>query len=75
MSPEDESAFEKLSKAEKVIKALETLAKECTGEGLDPFADRIKACVSLCQADYVSLQRALYQKGIGRTPKPPGTTH
>ncbi len=72
MSPEDESAFEKLSKAEKVIKALETLAKECTGEGLDPFADRIKACVSLCQADYVSLQRALFKRSIE---KPPDTKH
>ena len=75
MSPEDELAFETLSKAEKVITALETLAKECVGEGLDPFAARIKDCVALCQNDYVSLQRDLYRRSAGKPPKPPGTTH
>jgi hypothetical protein len=75
MSPEDEFAFETLSKAEKVIKALETLARECTAEGLDPFADRIKDCVTHCQNDYVSLQRELYQRSAGKPPKPRGTTH
>ncbi len=75
MSREDEFAFETLSKAERVIQALETLAKECLGEGLDPFADRIKDCVALCQKDYVSLQRALFQKSAGKPPKPSGTTH
>lgn len=72
MSPEDELAFERLSKAEKVIKALEALAKECMGEGLDPFAERIRACVVQCQNDYVALHRTLYRKGGGN---PPGTTH
>ena len=72
MSPKDEFAFERLSKAEKVIKALEALARECTGEGLDPFADRIRACVMHCQNDYVALHRALYKQGSG---KPPGSTH
>lgn len=75
MSPEDELAFEKLSKAEKVIKALETLATECVGESLDSFADRIKDCVALCQNDYVTLQRDLYQRSTRRPPKSPGTTH
>lgn len=75
MSPEDELAFEKLSRAEKIIKALEILARECVGEGLDPFADRIKACIVLCQNDYVALQRALFRQGAGKPPKPPGTTH
>ncbi len=75
MSPEDEIAFEHLSKAEKVIKALETLASECVGEGLDPFADRIKDCVKLCQNDYVALQRKLYKATKGHPRKPGGTTH
>ena len=75
MSPEDEFEFEKLSKAEKVIKALETLADECVAEGLDPFAKRIKDCVVLCQNDYVSMQRALYKQNAVKPPKPSGTTH
>lgn len=75
MSPEDESAFEKLSKAERVIKALETLVNECVGEGLDPFADRINACIAHCQDDYVSMQRRLYRQTAGKPPKPSGTTH
>ncbi|MGN6209407.1 hypothetical protein [Asticcacaulis sp.] len=75
MSPEDEFAFEKLAKAERVIKALDVLAKECAGEGLDAFADRIKDCVVLCQNDYVTLHRTLYQQNAGRPPKPPGTKH
>jgi len=74
MSPEDESAFEKLAKAEKVIKALEVLAKECTGQGLDSFTDRIRDCIVLCQNDYVTLHRTLYQQSAGKT-KPRGTTH
>ena len=72
MSPKEESAFERLSKAEKVIKALEALAKECVGEGLDPFAARINDCITKCQDDYVALHRTLYQQGSG---KPPGTKH
>ncbi len=75
MSPEDESAFEQLSKAERVIKALETLAKECTGEGLDPFADRIATCIAHCQDDYVAMQRRLYKRTAGKPPKPSGTKH
>lgn len=75
MSPEDELAFEKLSKAEKVIKALETLATECVGEGLDSFADRLKDCVSLCQSDYVALQRKQYQERDRKSGKPGGTKH
>lgn len=75
MSPEDESEFEKLSKAEKIILALETLANECSAEGLDPFAERIRACIVHCQNDYVTLQRALYRKGGGAPAKPPGTKH
>lgn len=72
MSPEDEAAFEKLARAEKVIKALEVLAGECAAEGLDGFADRINHCIVLCQNDYVSLHRALFRQGNA---KPPDTTH
>ena len=75
MSPEDWSAFERLTQAEKVIKALETLVAECEGKGLEPFVARIKSCIEQCQSDYVALQRALYQKGVAKPRKPDGTTH
>lgn len=75
MSPEDQSAFERLTQAERVIKALETLVEECDGKGLDPFVTRIKSCIDQCQSDYVALHRQLYRKGASADRKPPGTKH
>lgn len=75
MSPEDQSAFEQLTQAEKLIKALETLVKECDGQGLDPFVVRLKTCIEQCQIDYVSLQRQLYLKSDADHGKPPKTKH
>jgi len=75
MPPEDEFAFERLSEAEKIIKALETIAKESEGRGLDPFVKRIRECIKRCQADYVSLHRAIYSASVKPPKVPPGKRH
>jgi hypothetical protein len=75
MSPEDQSAFERLAQAEKVIKLLETLVAECDGQGIDPIVARIKSCIELCQSDYVALQRDLYRQSSNGGRRPPRTKH
>jgi len=75
MSLDDQAEFERLAKAERVIKALETLVEECEGKGLDPFVARIKSCIKQCQNDYVALHRALYRKSAGTPAKPSSTKH